>query len=207
MSSWGKAHASASNKPKFAPVDENAPDNRGDIYATNQGWVRAAGTIGSGNDNPNAQPEVLVAIGGLAGTSATTGLRTPTITRTRFVVGTTANTDFTANDANAQIDVEITFDEQVTVTGTPQLTVTNNDASGGGYGNLTLNYISGDSTANQLRFRVTSAGIGNTDVLTVSTLALNGGTINDTAAAAAGNTVAATLTYASGVAVSRTVAS
>ena len=207
MSSWGKAHASADNKPKFAPVDENAPDNRGDIYATNQGWVRAAGTIGSGNDNPNAQPEVLVAIGGLAGTSATTGLRTPTITRTRFVVGTTANTDFTANDANAQIDVEITFDEQVTVTGSPQLTVTNNDASGGGYGNLTLAYISGESTANQLRFRKTSAGIGNTDVLTVSTLALNGGTINDTAAAAAGNTVAATLTYASGVAVSKTVSS
>ena len=207
MSSWGKAHASASNKPKFAPLDENAPDNRGDIYATNQGWVRAAGTIGSGNDNVNAQPEVLVAIGGLAGTSSTTGLRTPTITRTRFVVGTTANTDLTANDANAQVEVEITFDEQVTVTGTPQLTVTNNDASGGGYGNLTLNYISGDSTANQLRFRVTSAGIGNTDVLTVSTLALNGGTINDTAAAAAGNTVAATLTYASGVAVSRTVSS
>ena len=207
MSSWGKAHASASNKPKFAPLDENAPDNRGDIYATNQGWVRAAGTIGSGNDNVNAQPEVLVAIGGLAGTSATTGLRTPTITRTRFVVGTTANTDFTANDANAQIDVEITFDEQVTVTGSPQLTVTNNDASGGGYGNLTLAYISGESTANQLRFRKTSAGIGNTDVLTVSTLALNGGTINDTAAAAAGNTVAATLTYASGVAVSKTVTS
>ena len=207
MSSWGKAHASASNKPKFAPLDENAPDNRGDIYATNQGWVRAAGTIGSGNDNPNAQPEVLVAIGGLAGTSATTGLRTPTITRTRFVVGTTANTDLTANDANAQVEVEITFDEQVTVTGTPQLTVTNNDASGGGYGNLTLNYVSADSTANQLRFRVTSAGIGNTDVLTVSTLALNGGTINDTAAAAAGNTVAATLTYASGVAVSKTVSS
>ena len=207
MSSGGKAHASADNKPKFAPVDENAPDNRGDIYATNQGWVRAAGTIGSGNDNVNAQPEVLVAIGGLAGTSATTGLRTPTITRTRFVVGTTANTDFTANDANAQIDVEITFDEQVTVTGSPQLTVTNNDASGGGYGNLTLAYISGESTANQLRFRKTSAGIGNTDVLTVSTLALNGGTINDTAAAAAGNTVAATLTYASGVAVSKTVSS
>jgi len=207
MSSWGKAHASASNKPKFAPVDENAPDNRGDIYATNQGWVRAAGTKGSGNGNVNAQPEVLVAIGGLAGTSATTGLRTPTITRTRFVVGTTANTDFTANDANFQCDVEITFDEQVTVTGTPQLTVTNNDASGGGYGSMTLNYVSADSTANQLRFRVTSAGIGNTDVLTVSTLALNGGTINDTAAAAAGNTVAATLTYASGVAVSRTVAS
>ena len=207
MSSWGKAHASASNKPKFAPVDENAPDNRGDIYATNQGWVRAAGTIGSGNDNPNAQPEVLVAIGGLAGTSATTGLRTPTITRTRFIVGTTANTDFTANDANFECNVEITFDEAVTVTGSPTLTVTNNDASSGGYGSLTLAYQSATSTANQLRFRKTSGGAGNTDVLTVSTLNLNGGTIKDTAAAAAGNTVAATLTYASGVAVSRTVAS
>ena len=207
MSSWGKAHASASNKPKFAPVDENAPDNRGDIYATNQGWVRAAGTKASGNDNVNAQPEVLVAIGGLAGTSATTGLRTPTITRTRFVVGTTANTDFTANDANAQIDVEITFDEAVTVTGSPELTVTNGNQSSGGYGNLTLAYISGESTANQLRFRKTSGGIGNTDVLTVSTLALNGGVIKDTAAAAAGNTVAATLTYASGIAVAKTVTS
>ena len=203
MPLWGKAHASTSNKPKFAPVDENSPHNRGDIYATNKGWVRKAGTKASGNGNANADPEVLVAIGGLAGSSSTTGLRAPTITRTRFVVGTTANTDFTANDANAQIDVEITFDEAVTVTGSPQLTVTNNDASGGGYGNLTLEYISGDSTANQLRFRKTSGGIGNTDVLTVSTLALNGGTIVDTA----DGSTAATLTYGSGIAVSKTVTS
>ena len=203
MPLWGKAHASTSNKPKFAPVDENSPHNRGDIYATNKGWVRKAGTKASGNGNANAEPEVLVAIGGLAGSSSTTGLRAPTITRTRFVVGTTANTDFTANDANAQIDVEITFDEAVTVTGSPQLTVTNNDASGGGYGNLTLEYISGDSTANQLRFRETSGGIGNTDVLTVSTLALNGGTIVDTA----DGSTAATLTYGSGIAVSKTVTS
>ena len=203
MPLWGKAHASTSNKPKFAPVDENSPHNRGDIYATNKGWVRKAGTKASGNGNANAEPEVLVAIGGLAGSSSTTGLRAPTITRTRFVVGTTANTDFTANDANAQIDVEITFDEAVTVTGSPQLTVTNNDASGGGYGNLTLSYISGDPTANQLRFRKTSGGIGNTDVLTVSTLALNGGTIVDTA----DGSTAATLTYGSGIAVSKTVTS
>ena len=203
MALWGKDQASTSNKPKFAPVDENSPHNRGDIYATNKGWVRKAGTKASGNGNVNAEPEVLVAIGGLSGSSSTTGLRAPTITRTRFVVGTTANTDFTANDANAQIDVEITFDEAVTVTGSPQLTVTNNDASGGGYGNLTLSYISGDSTANQLRFRKTSAGIGNTDVLTVSTLALNGGTIKDTA----DGTTAAALTYGSGIAVSKTVSS
>jgi len=203
MPLWGKAHASADNKPKFAPVDENAPNNRADIYATNSGWVQKAGTKASGNGNANAAPEVLVAIGGLAGSSSTTGLRAPTITRTRFVVGTTANTDFTANDANFQIDVEVTFDEAVTVTGTPQLTVTNGNQSGGGYGNLTLSYVSSLSTANQLRFRKTSAGAGNTDVMTVSTLALNGGTIKDTA----DGSTAAALTYASGVAVAKTVSS
>ena len=169
--------------------------------------VRAAGTKGSGNDNTSAQPEVLVAIGGLAGTSATTGLRTPTITKTRFIVGTTANTDFTANDANFECNVEITFDEAVTVTGTPTLTVTNGNQSSGGYGSLTLAYQSATSTANQLRFRKTSGGAGNTDVLTVSTLNLAGGTIRDTAAAAAGNAVNATLTYGSGIAVAKTVSS
>ena len=66
------------------------------------------------NDN-STQEEVLVAIGDLAGASSTTGLKAPTISSCRFIVGTTANTDFTANDANAQIDVEVTYDEEVTV--------------------------------------------------------------------------------------------
>ena len=61
MSSGKQTHASADNKPKFAPVDENAPDNRSDIYATNQLnkiiWQLL------NNDNPNAQPEVLLVIG------------------------------------------------------------------------------------------------------------------------------------------------
>jgi len=207
MGLWGTDADATDNKPKNLTTDTNSDYAKKDVFANKSGWVRRAGTAANGNDNADAQEEVLVAIGDLSGASSTTGLKAPTISSTRFIVGTTANTDFTANDANAQIDVEITFDEAVTVTGSPQLTVTNNDGSGGGYGNLTLAYISGESTANQLRFRKTSGGIGNTDVLTVSTLALNGGTIKDTAAAAAGNTVAATLTYASGVAVSKTVTS
>ena len=207
MGLWGTSADSTSNKPKWCTTDTNSDYAKKDVFANNSGWVRRAGTAASGNDNANAQEEVLVAIGDLAGVSSTTGLKAPTITSTRFIVGTTANTDFTANDANFECNVEITFDEQVTVTGSPTLTVTNNDASGGGYGNLTLAYQSATSSANQLRFRKTSAGAGNTDVLTVSTLNLNGGTIRDTAAAAAGNTVNATLTYASGVAVSKTVSS
>ena len=183
MALWGKAHASATNKPKYLPTDENSDYNRGDSYATNDGWVMKAGTPASGNGNANADPEILIAIRGLAGTSSTTGLRAPTVTKMRFIVGTTDNTDLTANDANAQVDVEITYDEEVTVTGTPQVVVANNDASGGGYGNLTLSYDSSRSTANQLVFSVSSAGIGNTDVLTLggSNISLNSGTIVDTA--------------------------
>ena len=183
MALWGKEHAAATNKPKFLPTDESSDYNRADSYATNNGWVMKAGTPATGNDNPNATPEVLIAIRGLAGTSSTTGLRAPTVTKMRFVKGTTATTDLTAGDGTQRILVEITYDEKVTVAGSPQLVVANNNASGGGYGNHTLTYTATGSTANQIRFEKTSAGLGNTDVLTIggSNISLNGGTITDTA--------------------------
>jgi hypothetical protein len=206
MGLWGTTHSAATNKPKFAPDNEDSDYKREGIYATNSGWVRAAGTPANGNDNASADPEVLVAIGDLAGSSATTGLRTPTVTDVRFVVGTTANTDLTANDASAQVECEVTWDEAVTVVGSPRITVANGNQSSGGYGNLTLTYTATGSTANRKRFIVTSAGIGNTDVLTIggSNIALNSGTISDTAVG--GTTVAASLVL-SGHAVAVTVAS
>ena len=183
MALWGKEPDAATNKPKYLPASEDSDYNRANSYATNNGWVMRAGTKATGNGNASADPEILIAIRGLAGTSSTTGLRAPTVTKMRFIKGTTAATDLTANDSGAQVDVEITYDEAVTVTGTPQVVVANNDASGGGYGNLTLSYVSARSTANQLVFSKTSAGIGNTDVLTLggSNISLNSGTIVDTA--------------------------
>jgi hypothetical protein len=183
MALWGKEHAAATNKPKFLTTDENSDYNQGDSYATNNGWVMKAGTSATGNDNANATPEVLVAIRGLAGTSSTTGLRAPTVSRMRFIKGTTATTDLTAGDGTQRILVEITYDEKVTVAGSPQLVVANNNASTGGYGNHTLTYTATGSTANQIRFEKTSAGLGNTDVLTIggSNISLNSGTITDTA--------------------------
>ena len=186
MGLWGTDADSTANKPKNLTTDTNSDYAKKDVFANNMGWVRRAGTAANGNDNADAQEEVLVAIGDLSGASSTTGLKAPTISSCRFIVGTTANTDFTANDANAQIDVEVTYDEEVTVNtsgGTPTLVIANNDASGGGYGNLTLTYLASESTANSLRFRKTSAGIGNTDVLTIggSNIVLNSGTIVDTA--------------------------
>ena len=192
MPLWGKDHAAATNKPKFAPVDENSEYNRGDIYATNSGWVRKAATTASGNDNADAAPEVLVAIRGLAGTSSTTGLRAPTVTKLRYVIGTTAATDITAGDGTQRILVEVTWDEAVTVAGSPQIVVVNGNQSSAGYGNHTLTYTATGSTANQKRFTATSRGLGNTDVLTTpAAIGLNSGTISDTVVG--GTTLAASL--------------
>ena len=183
MPLWGTAHASATNKPKFLPADENSDYNRADAYATQRGWVMQAGHPSSGNGNTSADPEILVAIGGLAGADASTGLRAPTVTSMRFVKGTTATTDLTASNSAGRIRVEITWDEAVTVAGTPQVVVANSNASGGGFGNYTLSYISSGSTANRKLFEATSQSLGNTDVLTLggSNISLNSGTIKDTA--------------------------
>ena len=181
MGLWGTAHASASNKPKNYPTDENSDYTKQDIYATNAGWVMQAGTAASGNDNTSATPEVLVAIGNLAGPSSSTGLRAPTVTALRYVIGTTATTDMTAADGTQRILVEVTWDEAVTVAGSPQIVVVNGNQSGGGYGNHTLTYTATGSTANQKRFEATSRGLGNTDVLTTpAAIGLNSGTISDT---------------------------
>ena len=183
MPLWGTAHAAATNKPKFLPADENSDYNRADAYATQRGWVMQAGHPSSGNGNTSADPEILVAIGGLAGADASTGLRAPTVTSMRFVKGTTATTDLTASNSAGRIRVEITWDEAVTVAGTPQVVVANSNASGGGFGNYTLSYISSGSTANRKLFEATSQSLGNTDVLTLggANITLNSGTIKDTA--------------------------
>ena len=183
MPLWGTAHASATNKPKFLPTDENSDYSRTDSYATNDGWVMKAGTKATGNGNASADPEILIAIRGLAGTSATTGLRSATVTSMRFIKGTTDTTDLTASNSAGRILVEITWDEAVTVTGSPTVVVANNNASGGGFGNYTLVYTATGSTANRKRFEKTSQSLGNTDVLTLggANIVLAGGsTIKDT---------------------------
>ena len=205
MALWGTTHDSASNKPKFAPTDEDSDYKKGDIYATQAGWVRQAGTAASGNDNTSATPEVLVAIGDLAGSSSSTGLRTPTVTNLRYVVGSTATTDFTAGDGTQQVLVEVTWDEAVTVAGSPQIVVVNGNQSSAGYGNHTLTYTATGSTANRKRFEATSRSLGNTDVLTTpAAIGLNSGTISDTVVG--GTTLAASLDISDVVQV-RTVSS
>ena len=204
MALWGTTHDSATNKPKFLPEDEDSDYSRGDSYATNAGWVMQNGAA-VGNDNASADPEVLVAIGDLAGADASTGLRTPTVTDMRFIAGTTAATDLSAGDSTQRILVEITWDEGVTVAGSPQIVIDNGNQSGGGYGDHTLTYTATGSTTNRKRFIATSRSLGNTDVLTIggTNLALNSGTISDTVVG--GTTLAASLVLSGLTAVTHAV--
>ena len=206
MALWGKAHASADNKPKYLPEDENSDYTKGNVFANQSGWVVQAGTAANGNDNTSATPEVLVAIGGLAGADATSGLRAPTVTDMRFVVGTTAATDLSAGTSSQTITVEITYDEQVTVVGNPTVEVANgNEGTGTGRGPYTLVYTGTGSTANRLRFTLASQTIAENDVLTLggSNIALAGGTISDTVVG--GTTLAASLVLSGLTAVTHTV--
>ena len=154
MALWGKTHDSVSNKPKFLPNDNNSKYDITNAYATNSGWVMKAGAA-TGNGRSTAQPEVLVAIRGLAGTSATTGLKLPTMTKFRVLKkadhGTSGNIEF-----------EINYDEQVEVKSSG--TAATIQLNGGAGGNVNATLISLDGTAfaagvkgSTLLFRATSA--------------------------------------------------
>ena len=105
MPLWGTTATAATNKPKFLTDDVNSKYDITKVYADNSGWVQRAGTSATGNGNTGANPEVLVAIGGLAGITTSTGLKHPTITRIRW--GEAAYTGAVA------VTVHVTWDEQI----------------------------------------------------------------------------------------------
>ena len=159
---WG-ASDSDESKPKNLTTAEKK-----EVYATSTGWVREAGSALSGNNNTDADPELLVAISGLA-----VSLGAADITEIEFIT-----TAFDKSDGGT-LQVRVRFNEEVTVTGTPQLTVVNDTNA-----NHTLSYASG-SGSNELLFSLTIAA-GNAatdadDVLSIgaNAVSLNGGTIKD----------------------------
>ena len=105
MPLWGTTATAATNKPKFLTNDVNSKYDVTKVYADNSGWVQRAGTSATGNGNTSANPEVLVAIGGLAGITTSTGLKHPTITRIRWGEA--------AYVAATSITVHVTWDEKV----------------------------------------------------------------------------------------------
>jgi len=108
MPLWGTTATAATNKPKFLTNDVNSKYDITKVIATNRGWEQRAGSSATGNGNTGAQDEILVAIGGLAGVSTSTGLKHPTITRIRWGEA--------AYVAATSITVHVTWDEAVMYT-------------------------------------------------------------------------------------------
>ena len=152
MPLWGTSADATTNKPKFCPADANSPYDRTEVFASQAGWVvRGPAT---GNGNTGADPEILIAIGGLAGASASTGLEHPTMTKYTIVTkddhGTSDNIVF-----EVAYDEALRYDEGSAAT----LTLT---ASAGSNVTATLTHMNGVALANDLegnilRFTATSA--------------------------------------------------
>ena len=170
MPLWG-ATDSDESKPKFLTDEQKKL-----VYATKSGWVLENGAL-TGNDNANADPEILVAIGELA-----TSIGSADITEIEWITTTFDQS------AGGLLQVRVRFNEEVDVVttgGTPTLSVTNgNQGSGTGRGPHALAYASGTGS-NELIFQLT-IGAGQTvvvedDVLVIgaNVLALNSGTIKD----------------------------
>ena len=107
MGLWSNTAAAAS-RPKNYSEDVNASGNNGaitDIVTNEGGWALAPGLAASGNDNTDANPEILIAISGLQG----------------GVIGGTVNvrsigwTDGAYADG-ATFDITVNFEEPVDIT-------------------------------------------------------------------------------------------
>ena len=125
--------------------------------------------LDSTNGTANAGDDLLLEAGD--------GLGTPNPTAVRFV------TDIPAAGSSKTVTVEITWDEAVTVAGTPQVTCVNGNEGSGAGRTCVLSYTATGSSANRKRFTATNITVAADDVITLGAadqLALNSGTISDT---------------------------
>ena len=140
----------------------------------------------TGNDNPDAAPEILCCVGGLA-----TGIGAADVTEVEWITTTADKSEgFT-------LSVRVRYNEAVNVTGSPTIAVTNgNQGSGTGRGPHTLVYASGTGS-NELVFSLAiaadNAATNADDVLTIGAqniLKPGGATIKDAAGTASDSAVA-----------------
>ena len=171
MALWGITDADEA-KPKWL-----TDAKKKEVFANNSGWVVEAGSTMTGNDNADAQPEVLCCVGDLA-----TGIGAADVTEVEWITTTADKSEgFT-------LSVRVRYNEAVTVTGSPTLAVTNgNEGTGTGRGPHTLVYASGTGT-NELVFSLAiaaaNAATNADDVLSIGAqniLKPGGATIVDTA--------------------------
>jgi len=104
MAIWGKTNG-AESRPKSLPMDSNSGYSREFVTATSKGWVMQPGTASAatGNDNINADPEILVAIRNLS-----VNFKSGNLLSVDYTEGVVADT--------GTFDLVLTFDEPMSVT-------------------------------------------------------------------------------------------
>ena len=176
MPLWGAVEGTE-DLPKFLTTEQKK-----DVFANQSGWVVEAGSTMTGNGNTSADPEVLVAIGGLAGVSGTTGLGEATIQSVNWNITTFDKS------AGGTLSATVRWNEPVVVAvSNPTISVTNSNAgSGSGRGPHTLTYASGTGT-HELTFTLAigaaNAATNADDVLSIaaqSVVLASSSTIKDT---------------------------
>jgi len=168
---------SSAHKPYTTGARPFSVAQKKNVVATSSGWVRVQDSDSykySGNDNPNTTPEVLVAIRNLA------ARLTPVVSGFTW---TSPATQILDKSAGGTLTMVAHFSQAVVVTGSPTLSVVNNNAgAGAGRGPDVLVYASG-STTEELTFTLVVAAGSAThnadDVLVpaANMIALAGGTI------------------------------
>ena len=184
MALWGSSDTDEA-KPKWLTTEDKRA-----VYATSSGWVKPH-VDGVGE-------EVLVAIRGLSTRTSTSG----DVTGLNVADISSINWNISTWDVSAggTLSVTVNYNEQVTVTGTPQLSVTNgNQGSGSGRGPHVLSYASGTNT-NRLTFTLAIGAANNAikvaDVLVIgaNAVSLNSGTVKEK-----GTSTNATITSSAGI--------
>lgn len=170
MALWGISDADES-KPKWLTDADKKK-----VYADASGWRFE-------NPKSGATDEILCAVSGLA-----VSIGSADITEIEFI-----STAFDKSEGGT-LSVRVRFNEAVAVTGTPQLTVVNDQRA-----NHTLSYASGTGS-NELVFSLVigaaNAATSDGDVLSIgaNAMALNGGTVKDN-----GTSTNATITNIAGI--------
>ena len=183
------------HKPYTTGARPSTSAEKASVSMTGSGWVRnitATEYAWAGNDNTSADPEILVAFRGTKHEAwFAYGFWYP-LARTASGTGSTSGKEY-KQSAPAAITVHVHFNEPVTVTGTPTLTITNDQGgvSGGGtLASIVASYTAG-TTTDRLTFvtAVPSANqfrAGDVMHMGVNAIALPGGaTIKDTGSAVA----------------------
>ena len=170
---------SSKHKPYTTGARPSTTAAKANVHMSGGGWIRtitATNYAWAGNDNTDSDPEVLVAFrgsGSLQGWYAHTYW---------------ANTVAISQATPAAIDLHVHFSENVTVTGNPTMTITNDQGGTGGGGTAATVVCTWVSHYNSIehiglfRSAVPSANhLKEGDVLHLgaNALALAGGTIKD----------------------------